>query len=302
MASTTGATATQAVGTNVPNVAPQRHPDEPESDSWDAADADTVTSMHDELPVTPRNVPSVKGAPAVASGGERAPAAAAPGTVRGPYQTSPGIGGLPSATSAARGAAAATTAAAAAAPLPSAMREEVWAIVRAAVEEAMGPVVARQKELEARAERAERIAGEAAKTAAARPAPPPPLVMTNNPASAAAKLSAIGAHPSIPVAMASLAPELISLAPDAMEAPDARARSAALEARPLPKISLPPQGTYGVTVMPSTRPKLDLENVGAVDISGFDGSRRKKNLGVAVAVIMVLIVLAVVTATLLSHS
>jgi hypothetical protein len=63
-----------------------------------------------------------------------------------------------------------------------------------------------------------------------------------------------------------------------------------------------PAGTYGVTVMPSMRPTLDLASVGAVDISGFDGGRRKRMVGVAVVVIILLIVAGVVTTTVLSHS
>jgi hypothetical protein len=66
--------------------------------------------------------------------------------------------------------------------------------------------------------------------------------------------------------------------------------------------SLPPTGTYGVTVMESIRPGLDLEAVGSVDISGFDGGRRKRMVGRAVVVIMLLIITGVVTMTLLSHN
>lgn len=166
------------------------------------------------------------------------------------------------------------------------MREEVWAIVRAAVEEAVTPLVQKQKELEARAERAERFA-EAAKTAgkpvgAGIPVAttivgvPPPRITT-------------AAQPSIPVTA-------ISLAPDAAtsDAPPAPVK--------IPPRSLPPADSYGVTVMPSNRPTLDLESVGAVDISGFDGGRRRKTVARAVVVILLLIVIAVVTSTVLSHS
>lgn len=59
--------------------------------------------------------------------------------------------------------------------LGTAMREEVWAIVRAAVEEATGPLVTRQRELEARVERAERERDDArakAERSEVRPAGP----------------------------------------------------------------------------------------------------------------------------------
>ena len=127
--------------------------------------------------------PATQASPATAAPGTAAPATpASPGTMRGPYPTSPGIGeGAPAPVVApARAVAGPTPAARTATASPatpsgaglgSAMREEVWAIVRAAVEEAMGPVVARQRELEARVERAERggSAGAAARPASAAP-------------------------------------------------------------------------------------------------------------------------------------
>ena len=69
-----------------------------------------------------------------------------------------------------------------------------------------------------------------------------------------------------------------------------------------PRPSLPPTNGYGVTVMNSTRPKLDLEGVGPIDIAGFDGGRRKKRVASFVVVLMLLIIAGVVTMTLLSHS
>jgi hypothetical protein len=228
--------------------------------------------------------------------------------MRGPYPTSPGIGDSdPTLTAAAptasaiasppapavaagtRGAAApppipaargatATAAAGPGAALGSAMREEVWAIVRAAVEEAMGPVMARQRELEARVERAERGGGAGA---SARPPQAAP---------------AIGMA-SIPVAFGP------SVAPPAFSAPRAAAVPS-VEAPPPARgrmLSLPPQG-YGVTVMQSTRPTLDLDAVGPVDIDGFDGGRRKRRVATAVVVLMLMIIIGAVTMTVISQS
>jgi hypothetical protein len=226
---------------------------------------------------------------------------------------------------------------AATAGLGSAMREEVWAIVRAAVEEAMGPLVARQRELEARVERAERLEREhdAERAKGGRPAQnaPPQLPAQGGAASAASRLASIGpaaAMSSIPVALSP------SLSPPAFNPPQAavprfdsapgsatdprgvtirdlpvaaphepgggRERGAASNAHPVgPRPSVGPQG-YGVTVTKSMRPTLDLENVGPVDIEGFDGGRRKRRVASAVVVIMLLLIASAVTMTVLSHT
>ena len=82
-----------------------------------------------------------------------------------------------------------------------------------------------------------------------------------------------------------------------------KAPAALAAAHPVgPRPTLPPAGSYGVTVMPSMRPSLDLDSVGVVDISGFDGGRSKRRVATAVVVILLLIVASVVTMTLLSHS
>jgi hypothetical protein len=68
--------------------------------------------------------------------------------------------------------------------------------------------------------------------------------------------------------------------------------------------SLPPQG-YGVVVVPpAVRASLDLEGVTLRDddIAGFDGGRRKRMVVKVVAILMLLIAIAAVTMTILSHS
>jgi hypothetical protein len=179
----------------------------------------------------------------------------------------------------------------AAAGLGSAMREEVWTIVRAAVEEAMGPIVARQRELEARVERAERAVTSGAAARAAAPVLASPM--------AASTGGSIGN--SIPVAFGpSLAPPAAA-APKPARMPSFDQDTTTVNGTRGPMASLPPQG-YGVAVIKSTRPELDLSSVGPVDIEGFDGGRSKRRVATAVVVLMLMIIGAVVTMTVLSHS
>lgn len=187
---------------------------------------------------------------------------------------------------AARGAAAAALANAAPAGMSAAMREEVWTIVRAAVDQAIAPIVTRQKELEA-------------KLAAAQAAPPPTLASrAQQPSTATARLA------SIPVQMGSVPPAPVIVpkaetAPGSSTIPDMRA--------PAPSQSIRPKGSpegYGVSVTPSMRPSLDLEGitVGKDEIAAFDGGRKKKRVVKIVAVLMLLIAIAAVTLTILSQS
>lgn len=231
------------------------------------------------------------------------------------YETSPGVGGPPVAlppTNAAAARGINAPAAGAQQGLGTAMREEVWAIVRAAVEEAMGPLVARQRELEARVERAEREV-EAERTKGARA----PATAAQGGGSAAAKLASIpaGNSGSIPVAFGpSLAPPALIAAapavprfdngPGSVTIPDhkAPATSEKASAHPVgPRPSIPVNG-YGVAVISAPRATLDLESVGPVDIDGFDGSKRKKRVATFVVVVMLLLIVGAVTMTVLSHS
>ncbi|MBS2014502.1 MAG: hypothetical protein JST00_16570 [Deltaproteobacteria bacterium] len=261
---------------------PVRRPEsEPPEGGWD--NADTATSFPDpaalpepsrELPrVTVREQPDphapvsvtspsfVVPEPAKPAARDRAPAAQPTATQRLAPATAAGL----------------------AAP----MREEVWAIVRAAINEATAPLVARNKELEARLDRAEkeivaRISGPRANAAPAA-TPPPPAVVTapmQLPAPAAA-------------APAAAAPAAAAPAPAAPPAPAARVD--APKALPGPRGSIPPQG-LGVPVMTVNRPSLDLESVGAVDVSAFDGGRKKK----LVARIFVFVLLAILTSCIVA--
>jgi hypothetical protein len=303
----------------------RRWEDEPASDGWESAD--TVNSFPEptDLPAPPPRAmpavqaqppgpPATQASPATSAPGTGVPATpVSPGTMRGPYPTSPGIGeGAPVAVAAAappavptgasagaagvgaRGgvgptgaarAATANPATAAHAGLGSAMREEVWAIVRAAVEEAMGPMVARVRELEARLERAERGgntsgAGRSGSIPVAfGPSVAPPAFAAKSPVG-------LPSFDNDPTAVTHQAGATI---------PDVKAAGRG------PMLSLPPQG-YGVTVMQSTRPTLDLDAVGAVSIEGFDGGRRKRRVAGAVVAIMLMIIIGAVTMTVISQS
>ncbi len=68
-----------------------------------------------------------------------------------------------------------------------------------------------------------------------------------------------------------------------------------------PRPSLPPTG-YGVTVTRSLRPTLDLDNVGPIDIEGFDGGRRKRRVAGIVVLLMLMLIVGAITMTVLSHN
>lgn len=219
------------------------------------------------------------------------------------------------------------------------MREEVWAIVRAAIDDAMGPLVARQRELEARVERAERERDAALRGRPAQETPPAPPPQAGghsggtgtggaSASTAASRLAALGpslALSSIPVAMGpSLAPPAFNAqaAPvprfDAGSAtissgvpvsgastiPDIKVGSGASASggHPVgPRPSFAPTG-YGVTVTQSTRPSFDLQNVGPIDIEGFDGGARKRKVAGFVVILMLLLIAGAITMTVMSHN
>lgn len=172
------------------------------------------------------------------------------------------------------------------------MREEVWAIVRAAVEEAVAPLVARQRELEARLERPE----------PARVAPPAPQGGATNAAARLAQLGGSGSPPPLGPALLPAVFKPVDMGAAALDLAPRVARVAGASAHPVgPRPSLPPQG-YGVTVMSAPRFALDLDAVGPVDIDGFDGGRRKRNVARVVVVFMLLLIGGAITMMVLSYS
>jgi hypothetical protein len=159
------------------------------------------------------------------------------------------------------------------AALSPGLREEIRTLVRAAVDEAVAPLHAKQRALEARLERAEAGTRGAAATG------------------------------SIPVAVGSIAPPAFA-APSPARPIGGDPLSDDVTPR-LPPVasgkarSIPPSG-YGVVVPPKVASRdLDLSNVGPIDVPDFGGSRRVGKVLVAL-IILVVIVLAVMT--VLSHS
>jgi hypothetical protein len=195
--------------------------------------------------------------------------------------------------------------------------------VRAAVEEAVGPLVARTRELEARLERAERTGGgnvsltgastAAVSTAAAKlaasgggPSLPGPLPGSRVPSNPPPPLKAPAPPPPLPVqrAQTDAAPGS-QTNPDGTTIPEMKAAApygTSTSAHPVgPRPSMPVNG-YGVSVILSTRPTLDLESVGPINIDGFDGGRQKRRVAYVVVVVMVMIIVCAVTMSVLSHN
>lgn len=149
------------------------------------------------------------------------------------------------------------------------MREEVWTIVRAAVTEAMSPVVARQKELEAQLESASK----------ARPAAPP-----------------------VPVAAAAPAPAAQAPAAKSASVPPAKSASIPVSV----STSSPPVATsYGLVMTAQRRQgEIDLAALARApvdDDGAFSGARRKRMIGRVLVAVILLGLGGLVTMTILSH-
>lgn len=298
---------------------------EPPEGGWDSAD--TVTSFPDPnaLPEPSRDMPQVNvrevGPVSTTSPSFTAPTATSPTRERTAAQAMAAAQPPPQQqqaplTQAQPSAQAATQkiGPAGSASLAASMREEVWAIVRAAVNEATAPLIARNRELEARIDRAEkeiiaRTTGAARGNTAPMQATPAPPQAAPAGGSAASRLATIGSN-SIPIAVsASVAPPQVSPgAPPAPRIDTAPASVTRPEFRidapmvlPGPRASIPPQG-LGVAVMTVQRPSLDLESVGAVDVSEFDGGRKKRMVARVFVVVMLAIVTGCVVAMIVSRS
>lgn len=241
---------------------------EPPEGGWD--DAPTATSLPDDSdPVTPQRLPPVvvnEPAPQSVTKPMSVPPVARPASVPPPRMASTPP---PPVVRAASVPPAPVTPVSLPQGLSASMREEVWAIVRAAVEEGIKPALAKQKELEARL-----AAAEAA--AKARPAPAPAAAPAPAPQQPQVRMA------SIPVAT--------SIAP-----------SAPPPARPG---SIPPTG-YGVSVVRASRPEIDLAAIAKIPVEmdgAFDGGRRKRRLGKIVIGLLLAGVLTVIVLAILSQN
>lgn len=257
--------------------------------AWDADNAVTTTTADVPAPTPtpaptgvaaappPVPTPTPVGLPPVA---RKAPVAA--GGTRDPEQTAPQ----------------------AALSMSNAMREEVWAIVRAAVQDALAPLAARNRELEQRLtnaeknverERAERErlvehAKEAVRAASLRPA--------------AGNSIPISLEPSIPpapiVVGAPAVPNVFLEGPKMQSAPRAAPPAVRMPAK-VPGGSIPPTG-LGVVVSAGPSPVLDLSrvDVGVIDLPDF--GRRRRLMGRLIVGLMFVGVIAAVVMTILSHN
>lgn len=142
------------------------------------------------------------------------------------------------------------------------MREEVWAIVRAAINEATQPMLSKQRELEERVVRAEQAAAAAA--------------------SAGLKT------PSIPVSA--------SIAPDSVTNPNYRPPQKAM------RLSVPPGVYGVAVIDPGDKkPDIDMSNVGPIhDMPNFGGGGKK--MGRIIAIVMVLLVVAAIVSMIASRA
>lgn len=261
----------------------------PESDGWDAADTathipddDTKTLVRDQPPVeeiTAAPPPVKEREP------EKPPEKSKEKTVTSVLAATPiapSVVTKPAATSSGAAAAAIANVMPSAVPVTAAMREEVWTIVRAAVDQAVAPLGTRIKELETRLERAEKSGVSVAKA--------PPVV----PAQASSATSRLA---SIPVSgLSSIPPSLSPGAATSVTFTDADVKSV----RP----SMPATGLGIVVVPPGPRPAVDLEAIAkqpATDIE-WNPAGSKRMVGRVVVVLMILAVGAAVVLTIMSHS
>lgn len=265
----------------------------PESDGWDAAD--TVTGISDDDTKTlVRDQPAIDEVtasppPVKEREPERTADKASDKTLEKPREktVTSVLAATPIAPSVVAKPPAAATAAAAianvmpsAVPVTSAMREEVWTIVRAAVDQAVAPLGTRIKELETRLERAEKGSVQAKTAPVAAQA-----------SSASSRLA------SIPVTgLSSIPPALSPGANTSVTFSDADVKSV----RP----SMPATGLGIVVVPPGPRPAIDLEAIAkqpTTDIE-WNPAGNKRLVGRVVVVLMILAVGTAVVLTIMSHS
>ncbi len=240
---------------------------EPPSSEWEVVEGVTESSVP-----TPRYLPAVE---------------LPGGPPRLPYQTSLGVGG-PVVESPAPQAPAAP-ASASGGTLDGAVREEIARAVRAAMDDAMAPLAARALAMQARVESAE----QALEASASRARLLEARLENAERIAAAAKVetavSRLAPVPSIPVTMA---PSAASAPP-----PPAPAQARSVAGRS-PALAAPSGHQGGVA--PSMQPQRDYESA-AIDISAFDGGRRKRIVAWIVVLVLVLIMSAAVTSAVLSY-
>ena len=173
--------------------------------------------------------------------------------------------------------------------LSSAMREQVWAIVRAAVDESIAPLQAKLRDVETKLEKAAsaRAAAVPAAPVTTQAVPPPRLAsMPPVDSSPPGPLT-----PTAPVVRVPQAPAIpISLAPPAVE--------------PAPVTRPSYHSTsYGIVSTPPGPPPRSIQDaadaMGAIEIPDF--GRKKRIVGRVIVAMMLLLVVGAIIATILSH-
>ncbi len=266
-------------------------PDSADDAAWDADGA--VTTTNADVPVPTPTPPAVAAAPPPVPTPTPTPIGLPPvarkppvasGTTRDPEQTAPQT----------------------ALSMSNAMREEVWAIVRAAVQDAVAPLAARNRELDQRLTNAERNLErersererliEQAKEAVLAASRPQPRAGGNSiPVSIEASIP-----PAPLVVGAPAVPNVFLEGPKMQAAPRASLPAARMPAK-VPGGSIPPTG-LGVVVTAGPSPLLDLSrvDVGVIDLPDF--GRRRRLMGRLIVGLMLVGVIAAVVMTILSHN
>ncbi len=189
--------------------------------------------------------------------------------------------------------------------MSTAMREEVWAIVRAAVQDAIAPLVAQNKALEERLARAEKAvenerterdrlvaAAKEAVVAAARPSGAP----------RGGGSIPVSLDPSIPPAALAIGTTKLPRIEERVDLTPTTPRVMPKATMPtrVPGGSLPPTG-LGVVVTEGPSPTLDLSKMGGGPIEIPDFGKRRRVMGRLLVALMLLAVTAAIVMTILSH-
>lgn len=257
------------------------------SDGWDAADA--VTTVGGPTFQEESRAPSVR--PTRPAGDGELPGGFGPATAR--------ASSLPERLPPPKAA------------LSAEAREEIWTIVRAAVDAAVAPLLERQRGLEDQLARALRAAeevrprGESATSKLASLAPPiavdvsfPPPALPRMPPA-----SADNGPPSEPVRkVEGRRPEPVAAA----AAPMATIPDAAPLTLSATRTSIPPSHFPVVPPSASRLQEMELRalaaRTSATEFEGYDGGRRKGRVAMVVVILILLAVGAAITATVMSHS
>jgi hypothetical protein len=174
--------------------------------------------------------------------------------------------------------------------LSAAMREQVWAIVRAAVDESIAPLQAKLRDVETKVERA----------ASTKAAPIPVAPVTPQAVAVPARLASMPPVDSSPPAAVPATPQV--RVPPAAAIPISLAPVAAMEPAPLTRPSYT-STSFGLVSHPPGPPPKSIQDaadeIALIEIPDF--GRKKRIMGRVIMVFIIALVLAAIIATILSH-